>query len=211
MIIFKHNASLNSPYYRFTWPWHAAALTFITSDTWMILLMSHYQIWNHWREKHFTITLHWSRTGSVVECPRISPRNLVTAEHKAQRINTALKYRKMCLTGPFEIMHKWKWNTPFTKDLYEHHTKHTWSHLSVVAKLQSPARIISTCLSSSACQAYKEISHLMLVWVLSKGLILKEASVFSGLLSEKPEESWDKPQHCTQQAHEVALFASAAP
>lgn len=97
MITFKHNASLNSPHYRFTWPWHAAALTFITSDTWVIFLMSHYQIWNHRREKDFTITLRWSRTGSVEGCPRTSPQNRVTAEHKAYSINTALKYRKNML------------------------------------------------------------------------------------------------------------------
>lgn len=159
MIIFKNNASLNTPYYRFTRPWHAAALTFITSDTRMIFLMSHYQIWNHWRERDFTITLHWSRTGSVEGCPRTSPRNPAIAEHKAQRINTAFKYRKMCLTGPFQIMHRWKWNTPFTKDLYQHPRKRTCSHLSVVANLQSPAQIISTCLSSSACRAYKDTSN----------------------------------------------------
>lgn len=163
MTIFKHNASANSPYYRSTRPWHAAALPFITSDTWMIFLMSHYRIWNHWREKDFPVTLGRSRTGSVEGCPRTSPRNLVIAEHKAQRINTALKYRKMCLTGPFQIMHWQKWNTP--EDLYEHPTKHTWSHLSVVAKLQSPAQIISTCPSSSPWQAYTEISNLMLLWM----------------------------------------------
>lgn len=51
----------------------------------------------------------------------------------------------------------------------------------------------------------------MVLWVLSKGLILKEASFFLGLLSERPEESWDKPQDCKQQAHDVAPFASAVP
>lgn len=97
MIVFKHNARLNSPYYRFIWPWHAAALTFIISDTWMILLMSHYQIWNHWREKDLTITLNWSRTCSTEGCPRTSLQNLVNAELKAQKINIVLKYRKNVL------------------------------------------------------------------------------------------------------------------
>lgn len=180
MIVFKHNASLNSPYWRFLWPWHAAALTFIISDTWMILLMSHYQIWKHWREKDLTITLNWSRTCSTEGCPRTPLQNLVTAELEAQKINIVLKYRKMCLTGTLQMVQSWKWNTIFRKDSFEHPKttlKGHWIYAGLPCGSKTPVtcpanQLLPFFLCMSGPQSNQTFDAL---WVLSKPLILKAA------------------------------------
>lgn len=119
------------------------------------------------------------------------PKNITTescyCRTQKHRKLIVLKYRKMCLTGTLQMTQGWKWSTTFCK-IHSSTQKLPYLCGSKTLVTFPDNQHLPFFLRMSG---HKAISHLMLLWGLSKHLILK--ATMSSLWQARA----DKPQHCT--------------